>query len=321
MLSAQQRMEAGGASWKETVIGVRDAYLAMGLSASDAERDVKAIWDSSREGPNASAAAIAKVNDVMEAAKKKAAELGTAQVDAQKAIQDASDARMKVLTGQLQELQSKRDSLAQAIAAEAPEEVMGVIETGMRAQLGVLDDQIKEQNRKIQEESDAAAKAMQEAIDGVQFAEKEVIIRGRFIPPSGISGYGGSNETPEPTNTAHTGGFVTLSGISRFHRGTSNVLGFPTNGLRAGEVPAILQTHEAVLNRTATRNLGPETIRALNAGAVVDGASGPQAQISALEEEQAAIRRQLERMNIYLTQQLARDMADSNYELWQRVGR
>lgn len=60
-LNAQQLAEAGGESWAQTTIGVRDAYLAVGRSAAEAERDVKALWDSSRNGAEASQAAIDRI--------------------------------------------------------------------------------------------------------------------------------------------------------------------------------------------------------------------------------------------------------------------
>jgi len=62
-LTASQRMEAGGEKWKMTVIGVRDAYLATGRSAADAERDVKHLWDSSRDGAEAAKLAAEGINE------------------------------------------------------------------------------------------------------------------------------------------------------------------------------------------------------------------------------------------------------------------
>ena len=67
-LTATQRLEAGGEAWKETVIRVRDAYLAQGRSAADAEADVKRLWESSKLGAGATAAAIADIKAKMDTA-------------------------------------------------------------------------------------------------------------------------------------------------------------------------------------------------------------------------------------------------------------
>jgi hypothetical protein len=67
-LSAQQRLEAGGESWKATTIAVRDAYLATGHSAQEAEQAVAKLWGSSREGSDAARAAVMDIQTVMEQA-------------------------------------------------------------------------------------------------------------------------------------------------------------------------------------------------------------------------------------------------------------
>jgi len=67
-LTATQKLEAGGEAWKETVIRVRDAYLAQGRTAAEAEADVKRLWESSKQGAGATAAAIAEIKRKMEQA-------------------------------------------------------------------------------------------------------------------------------------------------------------------------------------------------------------------------------------------------------------
>ena len=62
LLSVSQKAEAGGKSWAMTTIAVRDAYIATGRSALDAERDVKALWDSSKKGAEAAKAAADKIH-------------------------------------------------------------------------------------------------------------------------------------------------------------------------------------------------------------------------------------------------------------------
>lgn len=63
-LTDQQKAEAGGEKWKETVIGVRDAYLATGRTAEDAEAAVNAMWDTGH--PERALAAVQDINKAME---------------------------------------------------------------------------------------------------------------------------------------------------------------------------------------------------------------------------------------------------------------
>ena len=72
-LSAGQQAEAGGERWKQVVIAVRDAYLAAGLSAADAERDVARLWESSREGGEESWRVIDEINRKIQGAGREAA--------------------------------------------------------------------------------------------------------------------------------------------------------------------------------------------------------------------------------------------------------
>lgn len=69
-LSATQAVEAAGRTWASTTIAVRDAYLATGRTAAEAEAIVKQLWDD--KNPNAARAAMEKINAVMEEAKKAA---------------------------------------------------------------------------------------------------------------------------------------------------------------------------------------------------------------------------------------------------------
>jgi methyl-accepting chemotaxis protein len=89
-----------------------------------------------------------------------------------------------------------------------------------------------------------------------------------YVPgplPSGVTGGGFT-----PPSVGHLGGHVTAQGIQRFHRGIANVLPFArrmhSGGLAGDEVPAILQTGEAVLNRRAASTLGRSAINAINSG-------------------------------------------------------
>lgn len=61
MLTDQQRLEAGGEAWKETVIALRDKYIELGLTEQDALRDAERLWASSREGAEASRRIVAEI--------------------------------------------------------------------------------------------------------------------------------------------------------------------------------------------------------------------------------------------------------------------
>lgn len=78
LLNETQRLEAGGERWKMTVIGVRDAYLATGRSAADAERDVQALWNSSKHGAEAAERAAKRVNEAIQEQQADAARLDAA---------------------------------------------------------------------------------------------------------------------------------------------------------------------------------------------------------------------------------------------------
>lgn len=64
-LTAAQALEAGGQGWAATTIGVRDAYLAAGLSIADADAAVRRLWESANQGPEATAAAQAAIQSII----------------------------------------------------------------------------------------------------------------------------------------------------------------------------------------------------------------------------------------------------------------
>lgn len=61
MLTQQQRLEVGNDAWKGTIIALRDSYLAMGLTAEEAERDAARLWASSRDGAEAARRVIEEI--------------------------------------------------------------------------------------------------------------------------------------------------------------------------------------------------------------------------------------------------------------------
>lgn len=66
VLTSQQKAEAGGEAWKETVIAIRDAYLAMGRTEEEALADAKRLWESSKDGAEASARVIEEIRRKMQ---------------------------------------------------------------------------------------------------------------------------------------------------------------------------------------------------------------------------------------------------------------
>src|SRR5206468_2369192 len=64
--------QAGGESWKMTVIGIRDAYLAAGHSAAEADAATTRLWDSSKKSVEEQKAAQQAITDVMDLQKKAA---------------------------------------------------------------------------------------------------------------------------------------------------------------------------------------------------------------------------------------------------------
>jgi hypothetical protein len=67
-LNATQLNEAGGRSWAATLIAVRDAYLAVGRSAEEAERIVAQLLNT--DNPEAAKRAMEEINRVMEEQKR-----------------------------------------------------------------------------------------------------------------------------------------------------------------------------------------------------------------------------------------------------------
>lgn len=65
MLTAQQKAEAGGESWKMTVIAIRDAYIAQGRSAEEAMVDAERLWKSSKQGGAESERVVAEIERKM----------------------------------------------------------------------------------------------------------------------------------------------------------------------------------------------------------------------------------------------------------------
>jgi hypothetical protein len=66
MLTEAQKMEAGNESWKMTVIGIRDAYIAAGYTAEQGEKAAAKLWESSKKGGEESKRVIEEITRIME---------------------------------------------------------------------------------------------------------------------------------------------------------------------------------------------------------------------------------------------------------------
>ncbi len=255
-LTAEQRAEAGGRSWAMTVIGVRDAYLAVGRTAAEAEAAVQQMWAAERQGPEAVAAVQAGMQGVLDQAGKlrqAAAAFGPSQtelkqmaLEAQQTYQymldagvysaaqlaaafedsqqkqaralgintDAQKKNLDALQAGLTELTQKRDQLWGQIANEAPEDVMGVVEAGQRAQLATLDKQMEDQRTKLAAEAESAAAALEAALASVQGNVQPIIVPIVYDPEPFPGGGGALNPIPMAN-----GGFGEVNGPTLFLAG------------------------------------------------------------------------------------------------------
>lgn len=76
MMNERQKLEAGNDAWKQTVVVVRDAYLALGKTEAEALADVKRLWESSKGGAEAVEAALKPIKSALDAVGQQADETG-----------------------------------------------------------------------------------------------------------------------------------------------------------------------------------------------------------------------------------------------------
>jgi hypothetical protein len=161
-----------------------------------------------RNNPDQARRAIDEVTRALEAQKQKQKEAGDASVEAARKIKDSQDAATSALRGRLSELSAEYDRLFDSIKNEAPEEVMGVIESQTRERMAAIrEEQVETQNaleRVLQSLEDSFAGIGQAAIDAAR------VIQNAFngiTPPNfstGGSGGGGSS-APSVSFDSNTG--------------------------------------------------------------------------------------------------------------------
>lgn len=108
MLTGEQTLEAGNVSWKKTVIAIRDAYIANGLTERDALRDAEVLWQSSKLSAEEQQAVIETITTRMGTLGTEigtTSQTGTADIDTMTSAADNMDAamnRIKRSTGNVQ---------------------------------------------------------------------------------------------------------------------------------------------------------------------------------------------------------------------------
>ena len=289
-LNATQRAEAGNVQWKMTTIAVRDAYLATGRSAAEAEAVVKRFWDT--KNPIAYKAAIDEITAVFNEQKQDAEDLQAAierygfsieelgpamqkqKLDEQ-AAQLINDWRLLVesgidltvvnekMTKSVQEYLSMAKKTGMEVPAAMKPILQSMIDQGQLVdengdaitdlgQLGVTFSESMTQG------FDRIVKKLQELLDHLGMVPEAL----NHIPTPPPIHIGVIYDDPGPPqhdrgdeNFAATGGLVTPSGIvpvpPQYLAGGGRVLSFRSRG--TDTVPAMLTPGELVLSRQQAR--------------------------------------------------------------------
>jgi len=124
-----------------------------------------------------------------------AGDAARAWLDAQKGVEAGGASASKALD----DLREQRDSLAQSVANEAPEEIMGSIEAATRAQMATLNEQMKAQRTQLEAQANEAATALEDALGDVQVEPLRVPVV-FDIPPLNF-------ENPEPVQSFANEGY------------------------------------------------------------------------------------------------------------------
>ena len=244
---------------------------------ADAER----LWTLLTQGVgrNNPAQAHAAIDEVNAALARQAQQHADVQAAAEQASATQLAAQQQAKTA-IEGLNSEILSLQKSIESEAPEDVMGVVEAQARARLAALT-----------EERAAAQQHLDEMLSHVTSAIEDVAETFRRLP-----------KVLDFDVNLHTHS----SGAETFHTGTAKVLPFVIahNGLLPDEVPAILQTGEAVLNRRAAAAMGTHAIGALNRGDRPASNRGVESRLDEVRKELAQQRAQANADRRFLLEQL-----------------
>jgi len=148
-----------------TLNRIGDAYVAVGKTREQAQRDYKAMLDAEKQGAGAVQPWIDSFRKVIENADAAAVATAEAEQRASEQITAERDARLQAARDEIDGLAQQRADLAAGLAQEALEEDAGVIEDQQREQLASLDAQIQEKNDAFAQLAEQTGAAMKAAIE------------------------------------------------------------------------------------------------------------------------------------------------------------
>lgn len=344
-MTATQAMEAGNQGWAATTIVVRDAYLATGRSAAEAEHDVAAMWAATEQGAEASKAAIDKVNQAFTEQKQDAADLDAAiqkygfsieelgptmqrQKLTEQAVELMNDFRLlagsgidvDVVLGKMGG--SINDFVAAALrtGTEVPSQMKPMLDKMI--EMGTLTD---ENGNKITDLGDSGltfSETMTQGFDRIVKKFDELLTKIGMVPaviariPTEINTDVNvhvrrtTEDVGSDVGGAAMGGLVTNHGVQYLAAG-GNVLSFAARG--TDTVPAMLTPGEGIVSRRGMGVLGADGLRALNRG----GGGGTVVDFSALHAEVKQLRADMARRDASMIEASARATRDAV----QKIGR
>lgn len=190
-LTDQQRAEAGGEKWKETVIAVRDAYLATGRTAEEAEAMVLQMWNTDK--PKEAEAAVRAIAAVMDEAAAKAAGVTEATEELTEAVEQTTDAAAD-LEDQMSAVQVADKTLEGVEALGASTDEVTIAQNRLQEAMSdvtVPGDPaealaaIREATRGVIDEARLGEKQFERMADAIEAIPREINIEvnGEYNPP------------------------------------------------------------------------------------------------------------------------------------------
>jgi hypothetical protein len=197
--TARAQFEASFGGVDAMMAKIVEAYAAVGKTSAEADAAIHRLWDA--KTVDQYQAAVQVLNDILEQSAKKSEEVAQRVDEAAAAL----EARLSPLQDAMAKLDEEYQSLAQEVAQEAPEEVMGVIEAQQRARMA----QIEAEKTAIE----AQMNVLRQSVEA-EFAEPIVIpVKFEYLnPPGGFL----PTESEYPT--------FAEGGIGNFGRGTLAML-------------------------------------------------------------------------------------------------
>lgn len=190
-LTDQQRAEAGGVAWKETVIAVRDAYLATGRTAEEANAMVEQMWNTDK--PKEAEAAVKAIAAVMDEAAAKAAGVTEATDELTEAVEQTTEAAAD-LEDQMQAVQVADKTLAGVEALGASTDEVTIAQNRLQEAMSdvtVPGDPadalaaIREATRGVIDEARLGETQFERMADAIEAIPREINIEvnGEYNPP------------------------------------------------------------------------------------------------------------------------------------------